>query len=93
MPQKRFGGKHTAEKLDKLEAYLKPYVLVFKNQSLKTIYFDAFAGTGEIPSAPGGLLFEGEDYEPFITGSRKGTAVEGEVCALHFRREVSKEGA
>ena len=54
MTQQAFGGAHTEEKLNKLEDYLKAYLNVFKNQSwVHTIYFDAFAGTGEIPTAAG----------------------------------------
>ena len=47
MAQEAFGGAHTAKKLAKLEAYLKAYLDVFKNQSWVNIYFDAFAGTGK----------------------------------------------
>lgn len=42
-----FGGEWTKEKLSKLEQYLKQFTLVFKNQTwVKTIYIDAYAGTG-----------------------------------------------
>eukprot|EP00388_Colpodella_angusta_P021273 GDKJ01053849.1.p1 GENE.GDKJ01053849.1~~GDKJ01053849.1.p1 ORF type:complete len:304 (+),score=21.66 GDKJ01053849.1:399-1310(+) len=42
-----FGGTWTKEKLSKLEQYLKQFTLVFKNQTwVKTIYIDAYAGTG-----------------------------------------------
>lgn len=47
----RFGGSWTERKLDALRAYLVQYQVIFtKNPSatkLKTIYVDAFAGTGE----------------------------------------------
>ncbi len=47
MSQDAFAGLHTVRKLDKLEAYLKAYLNVLKNQSgLQTFYFDAFAGPG-----------------------------------------------
>ena len=48
MPQKRFGGKHTEEKLELVENYLDRYTTALKYQSFHLIYFDAFAGTGDI---------------------------------------------
>lgn len=45
-----FGGHWTQDKLDRLKDYLTAYVKVFKNQDwAKTVYVDAFAGTGSIP--------------------------------------------
>jgi len=41
-----FGGNWTLTKLEILRRYLEAYTLVFKNQSFKTAYIDAFAGTG-----------------------------------------------
>jgi three-Cys-motif partner protein len=73
MAQRAFGGAHSREKLDKLEAYLKAYLDVFKNQSwFHTIYFDAFAGTGEIPTATTGPLLPLDDGgKAFIVGSAR----------------------
>ena len=73
MPQDSFGGPHTAEKLDKLEAYLTGFLNVFKKQDwARTVYFDAFAGTGEIPTTrvepPLPLDFEDK---AFIIGSAR----------------------
>ena len=70
MAQDAFAGPHTAEKLDALEKYLSAYSNVFKNQSLKTIFFDAFAGTGEIPSSRSEptLLLDADD-QGFVVGS------------------------
>ena len=70
MVQDAFAGPHTIEKLDKLEKYLAAYSNVFKNQNLKTIFFDAFAGTGEIPSSRSetSLPLDG-DAQDFVSGS------------------------
>lgn len=72
MAQKPFAGAHTAAKLNKLEAYLKAYLNVFKNaQWAHKIYFDAFAGTGAAPiagrSAP--VLELGSEDSGFVVGS------------------------
>lgn len=71
MSQQAFGGAHTREKLDKLEAYLKSYLNVFKKQSwVHTTYFDAFAGTGEIPPVASDPLLPLDDGgKAFIVGS------------------------
>src|SRR6266852_550153 len=51
MVQHRFGGSWTERKLEALREYLVQYQLIFtKNpnaRKLRTIYVDAFAGTGE----------------------------------------------
>lgn len=51
MVEHRFGGSWTERKLKALRAYLIEYQKIFtrnpKAQALKTIYVDAFAGTGE----------------------------------------------
>ena len=49
MPQEKFGGTHTRLKLETIEKYLGAYTTALKNQRFETVYFDAFAGTGEIP--------------------------------------------
>ncbi len=66
-------GLHTVRKLDKLEAYLRAYLNVLKNQSgLQTFYFDAFAGTGEIPTSGGDESLPLDDEgKAFIAGSAK----------------------
>src|SRR6476661_7903083 len=71
MAQVSFGSQHTIEKLDKLESYLKAFLRVFKNQPwARTVYIDAFAGTGEIPitSADPTLPLD-EEAQAFIVGS------------------------
>ena len=66
----RFGSAHTAEKLDNLAEYLRVYSTALKNQGFRLVYFDAFAGTGDIQIAPeASLLAEVDDYSPFIKGS------------------------
>lgn len=73
MPQKRFGGKHTEEKLELVENYLDRYTTALKYQSFHLIYFDAFAGTGDIsqPQDAEQSLLPMEDYKPFIIGSAR----------------------
>lgn len=66
----RFGGRHTDEKLKKLQHYLDRYTTALKNQNFRLVYFDAFAGTGGIEigdDAP--LLQHQDDYRLFIQGS------------------------
>jgi three-Cys-motif partner protein len=67
----RFGSAHTAEKLRKLEDYLRAYSTALKHQGFHLIFFDAFAGTGDIQVADeeGALLDGVDDYSPFIQGS------------------------
>lgn len=78
MSQMSFGGMHTEEKLQVLEEYLAAYQKVLKNTGLATIFFDAFAGTGEVPLEQKGDLFQDvEEAEPFIEGSaRRALAVD-----------------
>lgn len=68
----KFGSAHTSRKLDKLEDYLKAFSKALKNQNFYLIFFDAFAGTGDIQIASEGALLENvEDYSPFIEGSAR----------------------
>jgi three-Cys-motif partner protein len=70
MAQSPFGGAHTERKLVKLEAYLDRYTTALKHQKFRLIYFDAFAGTGDIPQpADARALLATDDYRPFIVGS------------------------
>lgn len=43
-----FGGPWTKEKLEIFQGYLKAYLTALKKQSFRTVYIDAFAGTGII---------------------------------------------
>src|SRR5438552_5939685 len=51
MPEHRFGGSWTEQKLAALRAYLNAYQQIFtrnvRAKRFKTVYVDAFAGTGE----------------------------------------------
>jgi three-Cys-motif partner protein len=68
--KQKFGSAHTAEKLRKLEEYLRAYSTALKNQGFHLIFFDAFAGTGDVQIGDDGTLLEGvDDYSPFIQGS------------------------
>lgn len=42
-----FGGEWTIQKLHIIEEYLKTYTTVLKNQKVKKIYVDGFAGSGK----------------------------------------------
>lgn len=52
MVEHQFGGEWTIQKLKRLEKYLPAYTTIFKSnpkaQFLKTVYVDAFAGTGYV---------------------------------------------
>jgi three-Cys-motif partner protein len=71
MNQLSFGGMHTEEKLQVLERYLAAYQQVLKKTGLNTVFFDAFAGTGDIPMEELGLFQDVEEAEPFIEGSAR----------------------
>jgi three-Cys-motif partner protein len=72
MAQLPFGGLHTQEKLHVLQQYLAAYQKILKNTSFQTVFFDAFAGTGEIPTEEiGGLFQDVEEAQPFIEGSAR----------------------
>jgi three-Cys-motif partner protein len=66
----KFGSAHTEQKLEKLEKYLKAYTTALKRQNFRLLFFDAFAGTGDIQiGSDGALLQQIDDYSPFIQGS------------------------
>ncbi|GGY51528.1 three-Cys-motif partner protein TcmP [Parvularcula lutaonensis] len=71
MAQKPFGGTHTSRKLNAIAEYLKVYNIALKNQSFSRVYFDAFAGSGEIPSTADepALLRDVLDKDDVIEGS------------------------
>jgi three-Cys-motif partner protein len=70
LAKQKFGSAHTEEKLGKLDEYLKAYSMALKHQEFRLIFFDAFAGTGDIQIASEASLLEGvDDYSPFIKGS------------------------
>jgi three-Cys-motif partner protein len=55
--QSRFGGSHTERKLEAIEDYLSAYLQILSKTSFRTVYVDAFAGSGAIPTGYGGNLF------------------------------------
>jgi three-Cys-motif partner protein len=59
--QSRFGGSHTERKLEAIEDYLSAYLQILSRTSLRTVYVDAFAGSGVIPMGYGGELFPNLD--------------------------------
>ena len=70
MPPHRFGSLHTEKKLEKLEAYLKAFSTALKRQKFHLIFFDAFAGTGDVQIADQAPLLDVvDDYSGFIEGS------------------------
>jgi three-Cys-motif partner protein len=71
MAQKAFGNKSTVTKLETLTDYLNFYTTALKGK-FRLNYFDAFAGTGEIPHGNSLPLFDGQaDIETVIEGSAK----------------------
>lgn len=71
--RQKFGSGHTAEKLDKLEAYLECFTRVLKNRPFRLIYFDAFAGTPEIDIGSANRMAPlfADDVGLFLDGSSK----------------------
>jgi three-Cys-motif partner protein len=69
--QATFAGRHTVQKLDAIEGYLRAYRNVLKNTAFTTIFVDAFAGTGELPTEEeGAALLDGVcDKDEIIEGS------------------------
>jgi three-Cys-motif partner protein len=68
--KQRFGSEHTDQKLEKLEDYLKAFSTALKHQGFHLVFFDAFAGTGDIQIGSASELLESvEEYSPFIQGS------------------------
>lgn len=72
MVRQKFGSAHTERKLRALEAYLKSYTTALKNRRLKLVFFDAFAGTGQIElSQNDAPLIDGADVDKFVDGSAR----------------------
>ena len=67
-----FGGSHTTKKLDTIQDYLEAYTTALSNQNFRTVYFDAFAGSGEIKVGDEVELFaDVEELQPIVDGSAK----------------------
>lgn len=92
----KFGGSHTGAKLDSLEKYLGAYSTALKNQGFRLIFFDAFAGTGDVQVGKDSALLEGvDDYSPFIQGSTQralqlGTAFDEYIFVEQKRGKVKE---
>jgi three-Cys-motif partner protein len=95
MAQLPFAGMHTVEKLRVLESYLVAYQRVMKNTSFETIFFDAFAGTGDIPIEElGGLFQDVEEVDPFLEGSaRRALAVKPPFAKYIFVERSKRKAA
>ena len=67
-----FGGSHTTAKLDVIQNYLEAYTTALSRQGFKTVYFDAFAGSGKVQIGDKTGLFEGvADIGAIIEGSAR----------------------
>ncbi|HKZ85816.1 MAG TPA: three-Cys-motif partner protein TcmP [Anaerolineae bacterium] len=79
MSAPRFGGSWTERKLAALRAYLVQYQVIFKKhpvaRNLRTVYVDAFAGTGDRDARPGqttvSLFGYGDETREFQQGSAR----------------------
>ena len=75
--QQSFGGPWTQDKLNRLQGYLEAYMTIMKKQAwAKTVYVDAFAGTGTIPvkSVAVTSSSSSEPDEPQVAGFLEGSA-------------------
>ncbi|PZU89388.1 MAG: hypothetical protein DI527_16170 [Chelatococcus sp.] len=73
--QHKFGGRHTDEKLDRLQGYMSAYTTALREKGFVLVYIDAFAGSGtRVEVKPTLPLFEIEGQEPetvTVPGSAK----------------------
>ena len=70
--QSAFVGGHTLEKLDAVEKYLQAFQTALKKQKFHTVFFDAFAGTGDLPAQAAGQLLDGVvDPDQIAEGSAR----------------------
>jgi three-Cys-motif partner protein len=77
-PKQQFGGRWTAEKLERIRKYLVAYATIMRKQDFRFAYIDAFAGTGyNTPRATneeGALLFPelaSSEAVGFVDGSAR----------------------
>jgi three-Cys-motif partner protein len=98
----RFGGSWTERKLEALRDYLVQYQLIFKKnpkaRKLKTIYVDAFAGTGERDpgerDADPGLFGYDEEIRGYQEGSvRKALSIDNKFDRYIFIERKPKHAA
>ena len=94
--QQRFGSVHTAQKLGKLEEYLKAYSSALKHQGFHLVFFDAFAGTPDIDLGKSDTpLLPIDDVRGFIRGSSRralkfGTSFESYIFVEKSKRKVAE---
>lgn len=73
--QHRFGGRHTDDKLDRLQQYMAAYTTALREKRFVLVYIDAFAGSGtRVETKPTLPLFSVEGHEPetvTVAGSAK----------------------
>jgi len=99
----RFGGSWTERKLEALRDYLVQYQLIFKKnpraRKLKTIYVDAFAGTGERDpgeraAGPGLFGYDDEEVRGYQEGSvRKALSIDNKFDRYIFVENKPKHAA
>ncbi len=86
----RFGGEWTRQKLEVLEKYLAAYTQALKNQSFRTAYIDAFAGTGYRADADSEAEL-GEPMFPDLAADEPQGLLDGSASiALRLERAFSK---
>jgi three-Cys-motif partner protein len=98
----RFGGPWTERKLEALHDYLVQYQLIFKRnpraRKLRTVYVDAFAGTGERDGAEReegpGLFGYDEEIRGYQEGSvRKALSIDNKFDQYIFVENKPKHAA
>ena len=86
----RFGGEWTRQKLEVLEKYLAAYTLALKNQTFRTAYIDAFAGTGYRADAGSDAELE-QPMFPDLAADEPQELLDGSArIALRLERAFSK---
>jgi three-Cys-motif partner protein len=72
-----FAGLHTQTKLSVVEGYLKAYVTALKKHRFHTVFFDAFAGTGELPlkGDEAGMFADVEEVTSITGSARRALAI------------------
>ena len=90
----RFGGSWTEEKLERVAAYLRAYTTAMKDR-FRTVYIDAFAGTGSRTASPDqGMnpLFEVPEIKHVTDGSaRKALQIEPPFAEYIFIEKNRKK--
>ena len=70
-----FGGEWTTEKLSCLDKYLQAYQTIMKKKQFRTVYIDAFAGSGQYtPKTDTSVSLSLFDDDPDVLEYAKGSA-------------------